>query len=606
MSTSNSINELSRKLLPPNCDFFAQQKAAIEVEGSIDIVAGPGSGKTTVLIAKCGLLLEEIKQKNKGICLITHTNVAVNEINDGLLKLGFSDIDYPNFVGTIQEFFNNFFAKKAFHIILGDKQFRVLDDEEYQLRFEKEFEFYNPSWPYPNKPNYNKDPRLVIKDNLSYHVTSNAKPNYRESLNKSIMSLFRKGLINNLQCLELSQWYISNYGNQLKRALIERFDFVLLDEAQDTSQLQFEMLNYLFNEEGISFQKFGDPYQALYNIFEGNKDAWVPNKSDVNYREISETSRFGPSIANVVKNVCVEKYSSFVSLDIIKSFQPVYITYNDESDLLTKYRKLIEHFNQQSDVFSFRSHKKDAILSPFHADLSNLFTVYTKISNKNRSLESPLGNILNFCLDILSRETGSSIFDLKREMSSKLSLKVLLSHIVKEFAKGDFEYTKVLILFEQALMMLTGEKDTSFEIVQIKDQLDYFRQKFLSSNGLQDKEQDGNNDFYIGTVHSAKGETHRSTMLVLDTNFGEYHMFDLLYEYLCGNHRETKFIIDENEKNQTIMALKLAYVALSRPTHLMVIAIPQQKISAGEGIEERLGANGWVNVDELFYSCENV
>ena len=606
MSTRNSLNEVSRKLLPPYCEFFTQQKAVIEAEGSIDIVAGPGSGKTTVLIAKCGILLEEIKQKNKGICLITHTNVAVDEINEGLLKLGFSDIDYPNFVGTIQEFFNNFFAKKAFHMILGEKQFRVLDDEEYQLRFEKEFEYYNPSWPYQNKPNYKKNPRLIIEENLSYSVTSNANTNYRGSLNKSILSLFKKGLINNLQCLELSKWYISKYGNQLKRALFERFDFVLLDEAQDTSELQFEMLNYLFKDEDISFQKFGDPYQALYNIFDGNNDAWVPNKSDANYREISETSRFGPSIANIVRNVCVEKYSSFVSLDIVKSFQPVFITYNDESDLLTKYRKLIEHFNQQSDVFLSKSHKKDAILSPFHADLANLFTVYTKTSTKNRNHESPVEYIMNFCLDILSRETGSSIFDLKSEMSSKISFKVLLSQIVKEFVKEDFEVTKTIMLFEEALLMLTEVIDTSFEIVKIKAQVEYFRQKLLSKNGTQDESQRGNTDFYIGTVHSAKGETHRSTMLVLDTIFEGYHIFDLLYEYLCGNHREIKYIIDENERDQTIKALKLAYVALSRPTHLTVIAVPQQRISEGGGIEEHLGANGWINVEELIYAGENV
>ncbi|WP_121640589.1 hypothetical protein [Virgibacillus sp. Bac330] len=322
----------------------------------------------------------------------------------------------------------------------------------------------------------------------------------------------------------------------------------------------------------------------------------------MNYREISETSRFGPSIASIVKNVCVEKYSSFVSLDIVKSFKPVFVTYNNESDLLTKYKKIIEHFNQQSDVFAAKSHKKDAILSPFHDDLSNLFTVYTKASTKNRNQESPLGNIMNFCLDILSRETGSSIFDLKRVMGSNLSFKVLLSQIVKEFVKEDFEDTKTLTLFEQALMMLTGKKDTLFEIVQLKTQVEYFRQKFLSKNGLQEEEQVEDTDFYIGTVHSAKGETHRSTMLVLDTNLGDYHIFDLLYEYLCGNYIETKFIVDENEQNETIKALKLAYVALSRPTHLMVIAIPQQKISDGERIEELLGTSGWIDANEIISS----
>ena len=48
--------------------------------------------------------------------------------------------------------------------------------------------------------------------------------------------------------------------------------------------------------------------------------------------------------------------------------------------------------------------------------------------------------------------------------------------------------------------------------------------------------------FYIGTIHSVKGETHRSTLLVLDTvlksystnSITEYWIFDLLKEYSCG------------------------------------------------------------------------
>ncbi|MFP3649111.1 hypothetical protein, partial [Paraburkholderia sp. SIMBA_054] len=78
------------------------------------------------LIAKYELLLARNVEDNKGICLITHTNVAVDEIKKGLVKLGRGDIDYPNFLGTIQEFFNTFFARKAFHLLLGDKKLKIL------------------------------------------------------------------------------------------------------------------------------------------------------------------------------------------------------------------------------------------------------------------------------------------------------------------------------------------------------------------------------------------------------------------------------------------------------------------------------------------------
>ena len=81
-----------------------------------------------------------------------------------------------------------------------------------------------------------------------------------------------------------------------------------------------------------------------------------------------------------------------------------------------------------------------------------------------------------------------------------------------------------------------------------------------------------------------KGETHRSTLLVLDTTFRnyndntEYTMFELLQNYLLGNHIDPMSISNDFKRNETIKSLKLAYVALSRPTHLMTIAIPKHLI----------------------------
>ncbi|MGZ7186195.1 hypothetical protein ACXWN6_10355, partial [Streptococcus pyogenes] len=75
-----------------------------------------------------------------------HTNVAVDEIKESLKKLGVEEIKNPHFIGTIQDFFNTFFAKKAFHLILGDKKMRVLDDDVFREKFDKQFEFRKPDF----------------------------------------------------------------------------------------------------------------------------------------------------------------------------------------------------------------------------------------------------------------------------------------------------------------------------------------------------------------------------------------------------------------------------------------------------------------------------
>lgn len=601
------LKTITPKILPPGFDFFAQQKDVIRAEGSIDVVAGPGSGKTTVLIAKYGLLLNETSKSDKGTCLITHTNVAVDEIRNGLIKIGINEIEYPDFIGTIQVFFNTFFAKKAFHLILGEKPFRVLDDDEYQEKFEELFDQRKPTWYDKNNPNAsNWNPKIIILDDLTYTISSNAGTSYKDAFNESIRILFSWGIVTNHQCLELSQWYIERYSGKLKKTMSNRFKYVLLDEAQDTNHIQLEMLDLLFSDKEIYFQKFGDPYQALYNIFEGNNDAWQPTKDmGANYREIAETSRFGSSIANIVKNVCVEKYDQFTSLNIIDSFDPYYIVYNDEKDLLKKYRDLITYYEKKSESFS-NSDKKDAILSPFHNDLIRLFSIYTKPSSKQRNNLSPIKRVFYFLVDLLSKEVDISFIDIRKQIESSLYCKTILSKCIKEVTNEEFEEVSVIGLLEVVLSDITNGEKTEFSKIDLKKQLEYFRTTFFSSMGNDSEEMNTDSEFYIGTVHSAKGETHRSTLLVLNTKFTNYKndtellMFELLSEYFSGNYINPEDIVNEVEKNETIKSLKLAYVALSRPTHLMAIAIPENIIK-DDSIITKLNQNGW----RRFENCVN-
>ena len=54
---------------------------------SVDIHACPGSGKTTILVAKLAILSRRWKWSNRGICVLSHTNVAREEIEERLGSL---------------------------------------------------------------------------------------------------------------------------------------------------------------------------------------------------------------------------------------------------------------------------------------------------------------------------------------------------------------------------------------------------------------------------------------------------------------------------------------------------------------------------------------
>lgn len=600
MIYEEQLEIITPKILPPGFSFLEQQKAAILADGSLNIVAGPGSGKTTVLIAKCAILLNQLKASNKGLCLITHTNIAVDEIKNGLKKIGIKNIEYPNFIGTIQEFFNVFFAKKGFARMNLNNKFRVLDDDEYTLRFAELFERYKPSRYTYDPPNPHRlKPRLLISDEAACTISSNAKDFYKEAFEKCLNILLKKGLLTNQQCLEIADWYVAKYQEPIIKALTHRFQYVLLDEAQDTSVLQYEILNKIFSNEEIHFQKFGDPYQALYNIFDDNEDAWIP-KNEANYEEISETTRFGNTIANVVKSVCIEEYDTFKSHATLesKSFPPYFFFYESEDDLILSYQKLIAIHDKES--LEFRSSlKKDSVVSSLHEDLIGLFSSYQKPTSKPEPSGSKTARIYKYLLKLVSRETDISIQELITIIDSKLSIKTKLANCIKKTLNNSSDLEYVVNALEEILAMVTNEEKKDFVVVNVEDALNNLK-KEISVLPLPEV-QKLPHDFHIGTIHSVKGETHRSTLLVLNTTFKNYSVrpplefpiFDLLKEYLAGNYIELESITRETVKNETKKALKLAYVALSRPTHLAVLAIPKEYLESDNEMFSKMSNLGW-------------
>ena len=102
---------------------------------------------------------------------------------------------------------------------------------------------------------------------------------------------------------------------------------------------------------------------------------------------------------------------------------------------------------------------------------------------------------------------------------------------------------------------------------------------------------DGDITIEVGTVHSVKGETHTAT-LYLETYYKKTDSQRLL-PFLKGDY-PPKLV----SKAEHIENLKIAHVAMSRPTHLLAFACCKDSIS---GHEDALTKNGWqiCTVEEL-------
>lgn len=125
------IEEVEKLLLPDFCHFPDDAKKVICCWKSSDVAACPGSGKTTVLLAKLKLLAERMPLPDgAGVCVLSHTNVAVNEIKIKLNEYADRLINYPNYVGTIQSFVDKFVTMPYLRNISG-RNIQVVDNRTY-------------------------------------------------------------------------------------------------------------------------------------------------------------------------------------------------------------------------------------------------------------------------------------------------------------------------------------------------------------------------------------------------------------------------------------------------------------------------------------------
>lgn len=116
-------------LLKGKRPFDEQRVKIIKEDSSCYVQACPGSGKTTALLAKLIILANKMPLPDgKGVCVLTHTNVAIDEIKAKLGPKADILFKYPNFFGTIQTFLHKYVTAAALHYFYGS-QITYVDDD---------------------------------------------------------------------------------------------------------------------------------------------------------------------------------------------------------------------------------------------------------------------------------------------------------------------------------------------------------------------------------------------------------------------------------------------------------------------------------------------
>jgi hypothetical protein len=109
--TPELLDQLSKEL--GGCTFTSvNQRAFLSANQSCDVQAAPGNGKTTLLVAKLALLSRSWTSRSQGVCVISHTNAAREEVENKLFPhpAASAFLSYPHFIGTVTAFLDRFIA----------------------------------------------------------------------------------------------------------------------------------------------------------------------------------------------------------------------------------------------------------------------------------------------------------------------------------------------------------------------------------------------------------------------------------------------------------------------------------------------------------------
>ncbi|MGO9377572.1 MAG: ATP-dependent helicase [Dissulfurispiraceae bacterium] len=339
-----------------------QQKEAVEHFGSpLLVLAGAGSGKTKVITTKIAWLIKEKGIKPNRILAITFTKKAAREMQERVERLLSVK---PKWISTFHSFC-----------------VRVLRENIASLErnYDKNFAIYDEH-----------DSMKVIKDILreggldvkhadaARGVISKAKQDYRGDIVDYIASLpypmsgFAPVAAQYLGEMEKSNAldyddiiYLAvdllSRKPELRKHWQERFDYILVDEYQDTNKIQYLLINLLVSENG-DICVVGDPQQCIYtwrgahplNILNFTKDfSATETKLEKNYRSTKKIL----SVANKViakADMMWEGRILQLSTDRRDDGEVIYTKNSDNiaecSNIASKIRKLTDIGYQYSDI----------------------------------------------------------------------------------------------------------------------------------------------------------------------------------------------------------------------------------------------------------------
>ena len=245
----------------------AQYEAVITTEGPVMVMAGAGAGKTKVLTTRISYIISELGIPQNNILAVTFTNKAANEMKERIAKMLDIDTKYM-WVSTFHSFCARLLRMEINALPPFNNKFNIADEED-SLKIVKEV-----------MNNLNIDTkefkaakiRSLIsrsKNFLDFEIKDDFLKEIFLEVSKAYQEYLKENNILDFDDLIIKTIELFKYNPNILKKYQDKFQYILVDEFQDTNALQYNMI-FMLSARYHNLFVVGDDFQSIYS-FRGAK-----------------------------------------------------------------------------------------------------------------------------------------------------------------------------------------------------------------------------------------------------------------------------------------------------------------------------------------------
>ena len=299
----------------------AQRDAATHIDGPLLILAGAGSGKTKTLTTRLAYLVGEVGIDPANTLTLTFTNKAAGEMRQRALSLIENRTNTMPLLCTFHKFgllflkfhIDKLGRKNNFNIIDSDDKKRLVKSIIKELKYDMQLSFVT------SEISKYKNILLEPKEAKAKAEISDYKK-IAEIYEKYEANLLENNLVDFDDLLALT-YKILLQDKELCKTISNKYQYIMVDEYQDTNELQYRLLELLASEHN-NLCVVGDDDQSIYgwrganirNILDFNKDFKDAKvvKLETNYRSTQQILNAANTLIEHNRNRLGKKLTSHI------------------------------------------------------------------------------------------------------------------------------------------------------------------------------------------------------------------------------------------------------------------------------------------------------